>query len=253
MSAAMPGVDAPPAGAATASGPADAGRTAASAPPAAPAAPEASATATTSGLPPDDAASKRSAAERLAENRERMREWMLGTQHRQRARRQSARDPNNPSLVDRLREVPVLGTFIDALSAWWASHPMRPAASLAEGVVYDTVAPVARRHPVAMVAIAMLVGAALVRLRPWRRVLKPALFAGLVSQIAARLVAQVPVDSILAALAGHGGHAPRADAAAAVPEEAAGGTPVVDEAVPVPDVAPVVTPAAPRERETAGP
>lgn len=144
-----------------------------------------------------------SAAERLAENRERMRQWMLRLDGRYEARRRAAAakaEGDEPSLVDRLRGHPVFGVVIDAVSAWWARHPLNSAVSLAHGIVRETAVPLARRHPFMMVGAAVLAGALLMRFRFWRRIVKPALFAGLVSQVGMRLIAHLPVDSILDAL-----------------------------------------------------
>src|SRR2546423_3562588 len=164
-----------------------------------------------------------SAAERLAASRERMRQWMLQTDGRGDARRrvEAAKEAGDkPAWMDRLRTAPVIGVVIDAASAWWANHPMQPAASLAHGVVRDAVAPLARRHPIAIVAGAFVFGVAVVRLRPWRWLLKPALFAGLTSQILTRVVSSVPLDSVLDAIGSFAKRRPaEADAGIDVPAE----------------------------------
>jgi hypothetical protein len=150
-----------------------------------------------------------SAAERLTASRERMREWMLRTDGRQEARRRAAaakQQGRRPSPMDRLRAHPVLGIFIDAVSSWWANHPLQPAASLAQSVTRDALAPLARRHPLAMVASAFVVGGMLVRFRPWRWMAKPAFFAGLASQVVARFITHMPIDSILHALTSFAQH-----------------------------------------------
>jgi hypothetical protein len=144
-----------------------------------------------------------SAAERLAASRERLREWMLQADGRQQRRRrvaEAAAQGHSAPLLDRLRAMPVIGVILDVLTGWWASHPMQPVATLAHGVVRDTVAPMARKHPFAMVAGAFVVGIVLVRFKPWRSLLKPALFAGLATQIVARVVASIPMESVLDAM-----------------------------------------------------
>jgi hypothetical protein len=144
-----------------------------------------------------------SAAERLAASRERMRQWMLQADGRHDARRrmEAAREAGDkPAWMDRLRTAPVIGVVIDAANAWWANHPMQPAAALAHGVVRDTVAPLARRHPMLIVGGAFLAGVALVRWRPWRWLIKPALFAGLASQIITRVISSVPLDTVFEAV-----------------------------------------------------
>jgi hypothetical protein len=141
-------------------------------------------------------------AERLQQSRDRMARWMIEADGRNIARRASA-DGGAWSWLGSLRNNPVVALVTDAISSWWANHPLHPAAGLAEGIARDAVAPLARRHPRAMVAGAGLVGALIVWARPWRwlsRLLKPALFSGIVSQMASHVIAQVPVDSILDAV-----------------------------------------------------
>lgn len=160
-----------------------------------------------------------SAAERLAASRERMRQWMLQTDGRHDARRRvdAAREAGDkPAWMDRLRTAPVIGVVIDAANAWWSNHPMQPAAMVAHGVVRDTVAPLARRHPILIVAGAFFAGVALVRWRPWRWLIKPALFAGLGSQIITRVIASVPLESVFEAVGSFARRQPaEADEAAA--------------------------------------
>jgi len=172
------------------------------------------------------------AADRLAASRERMREWMLAADGRQDARRrvEAAREAGDkPAWLDRLRTAPVIGVIIDAASAWWANHPMQPAASLAHGVVRDAVAPMARRHPVLIVAGAFLAGVALVRWKPWRWLVKSAVFAGLGSQIITRVVASVPLDAIFEAVGSFaGGRAAEREAPSAPAPAPAVSEPVVE-------------------------
>jgi hypothetical protein len=169
-----------------------------------------------------------SAAERLAASRERMRQWMLQTDTRGHARRrvEAAREAGDkPAWMDRLRTAPVIGVVLDAASAWWANHPVQPAASLAHSVVRDTVAPLARRHPLLIVGGAFLAGVALVRWRPWRWLIKPALFAGLGSQIITRVISSVPLETVFEAVGSFAKRRPPED------DEFAPGNP---EAPPVP-------------------
>lgn len=156
-----------------------------------------------------------SAAQRLAESRERLRLHMAQGDGRHEARRRTAAaraDGTSSSGIDRLRAMPVVGVVIDAVSAWWANHPLRPTASLAEGVVRDAVAPLARKHPVTVLAAAFVVGGAIVWLKPWRFLGKSALFAGLMTQIVSRAITHMPWESMLGAVTSfahaHTSHAP---------------------------------------------
>ena len=161
-----------------------------------------------------------SAADRLAASRERMREWMQRTDGRYEARRRAEAATaagERPAWMDRLRTAPVIGVVIDAASAWWTNHPLNPAATLAHGVVRDTVAPMARRHPIAIVAGAFVAGLLVVRLRPWRWLVKPALFAGLTTQIITRVVSSVPMEAVFEALGSFAQRRRRAAAEDATP------------------------------------
>jgi len=163
-----------------------------------------------------------SPVERLAQSRERLRQYMLRGDGRHEARRRTAAARAEGSLasrLDRLRAMPVVGVIIDAISAWWSNHPLRPAATLAEGVVRDAVAPLTRKHPIVVLAAAFFAGAAVVWFKPWRFFGKSALFAGLFSQIVSRAVTQVPWESVLDAFASFA-HPHTQDARDPVPQEA---------------------------------
>ena len=193
-----------------------------------------SATLPPSGLPStraaEDEGEPASAAQRLAESRERMRLWMLQTDGRHRARQRAAAAEaagERPAWLDRLRSHPIVGTVVDAVTSWWANHPLHPAVSLGTSVVRDAIAPLARRHPLAVVTGAFAVGGALAYFRPWRWIAKPALFAGLASQIVTRFITQIPLDSLLDAIGSFAGpHAPEGaagngrDTSAAAPSAA---------------------------------
>jgi hypothetical protein len=143
-------------------------------------------------------------AERLQQSRDRMARWMIEADGRTIARRRRASgDDGAWSWLGSLRNNPVVALVTDAISSWWANHPLHPAAGLAEGIARDAVAPLARRHPKAMVAGAVVAGALIVWARPWRwlpKLFKPALFTGILSQMASHVIAQVPLDSILGAV-----------------------------------------------------
>jgi hypothetical protein len=141
-----------------------------------------------------------SAAERLAASRARIAGWLEQHGGRRRGKRAKAPDDTeDPSWWAEWRSHPIAGVVVEAVLGWWAAHPLRAALVVGDAALRDTLAPLARKHPVAMVGGALLVGAMVARTRPWRLVLKSALLAGLLSQVASRLVAQVPLDSVLQA------------------------------------------------------
>lgn len=144
-----------------------------------------------------------SAADRLAASREHMREWMLeadGRRERRRRAEAAAAAGHKPPIVDRLRDIPVLGMVVDALSAWWSGHPLHSVAGMAQGAAHQRLAPLARRHPLATMAGAFVVGMLVVRLKPWRWLAKSAVFAGVAGQVIARAIAAVPLESLIGIL-----------------------------------------------------
>jgi hypothetical protein len=99
-----------------------------------------------------------------------------------------------------LASIPGVSIVLEALESWWAQHPMRLASMVGSEAAKTLIQPMAKRHPLALVAGAMALGAAVVWVKPWRWGLKPALFTGLLSQFASKALAQVPVASWLAML-----------------------------------------------------
>ena len=64
--------------------------------------------------------------------------------------------------------------IIETLARAWALPQLALLAELARGAV----APLAQRRPLAVVLVAAAAGALVVKLRPWRSLLRPALLAG---------------------------------------------------------------------------
>lgn len=157
-------------------------------------------------------ASPTSAAQRLAESRERMRQFMLRGEgrHEARRRRDSARSQGQHApVIDKLRAMPGLGVVIDAVEAWWSNHPLRPVVTVADEVIRETAAPLASRHPFLLVTGAFVTGVVLVRYKPWRLLGRTALFAGLFSQLTTHLVTQMPWESVLDAITAFARKAPK--------------------------------------------
>ena len=99
------------------------------------------------------------------------------------------------TLLDRIQAVPTVRLVIDTLRGWWVQHPLH-AVALVAGEASNAVAkPLAQRHPLGIVLAAALIGAALAWSRPWRWILKPALFAGLLPQLVSRVVTTLPIES----------------------------------------------------------
>lgn len=145
------------------------------------------------------------AAERLARSREQIRESIAATAVPQRNAVALAQPGVAASalqtLLDQAMSLPAVNVVVDAAQSWWRYHPWRAVGAVAADAGRVAVAPVANRHPVALVLGAALVGALLLRWGPWRWVAKRTLLAGFVPRLATRVAASVPMESWLSALA----------------------------------------------------
>lgn len=121
-------------------------------------------------LPPQSTALSEALA-RLETSRSRLRQQMIPPP--------PARLPPGSPLPTRLRALwrhlrrkaggwPIAGFAAAALGEWWHHHPWRPAGELLVDEIRASALPCLRRHPLATVAAAATLGAALVVSRPWR-------------------------------------------------------------------------------------
>ena len=136
-----------------------------------------------------------SAVQRIEASRARLRHAMQPPP----ARPDKAATSGPLAWLQRLKEQPSIAVIIDALQSWWSRHPMRPLIQVASDASNAVARPIASHNPVALVAAAGLIGIVFAWSRPWRWALKPALFAGLMPQLVSRVVAQLPLESWLAA------------------------------------------------------
>ncbi|APW42985.1 hypothetical protein [Rhodoferax saidenbachensis] len=140
--------------------------------------------------------------ERLALSRERLR---VAIAHNAAARASGATAPG-AGLIDILKTaVPGAGLLIDTLGPtfkqWWARHPLQSSSAMTSDVVRTVLRPVAQRHPVALMAGAVVLGAVLIWSRPWRWAFRPRnLFATIGPTLVSSVLASAAVQSWIASV-----------------------------------------------------
>lgn len=142
-------------------------------------------------------AASSTAIERLVQSRTRLREAMLGKTGVAAA---AGGRKVVPDWLKKLKSIPLVAVVTEALGSWWMQHPLRAASAVAAETASALLQPLARRNPVWLALGALALGGFLMWARPWRRVVKRALFAGLWSQLLSKGIAHLPLETWLAAL-----------------------------------------------------
>lgn len=143
------------------------------------------------------------AVDRLAASRSLMRAAMLDFAHpppRPRHDDSSAIHDLGTKVLAGFKGLPGVTILVESLEGWWAQHPLRAVAIVAGEASKKFVRPVAQRNPLGLMIGAVVVGALLVASHPWRWLLRPALFIGLVPQLASHIVKRLPLDSWMSML-----------------------------------------------------
>lgn len=91
-------------------------------------------------------------------------------------------------------------TLRDAADGVASTNPLSFAASMTGDAADQALRPIAERHPLTLVGAAAAGGALLVWARPWRALAGSPLLDGAMSQLGARLAAELPMASLSAAL-----------------------------------------------------
>lgn len=134
---------------------------------------------------------------RLSRSREQLRLALHGTAAAVGANSRHVRSAGTPWL-DKLQDIPGARIVVDAVSTWWANHPLRVTTIVAATAATAVIKPVAQRHPLGLVSGAFVLGGLFTLSRPWRWALRPALFAGLAQHLllaASRPPRPTPGDS----------------------------------------------------------
>ena len=143
--------------------------------------------------------------ERLEASRAALQQWVTRTYHPERlvkAFEEAHQGPARPddgdplwlsALVESLSDIPIGRVAARYLRRWWRRHPLRATAELADQLGRELLTPGAEKHPWLLLGGAVIAGALLSRLRPWRWVSS--------STLLSHLLPPLSLTSVLASIA----------------------------------------------------
>ena len=144
-------------------------------------------------------AAELSAADRLSESRTRMRAAMMEISHPPKRTPLFGSSGGDfvADLLSRVKALPGAAIVIESVEGWWQQHPLRTVGVVAGEASRAFVRPIAQRSPHVLILGATALGALFALTRPWRWLLRPALFVGLVPQVTAQVMKRMPLETWL--------------------------------------------------------
>jgi hypothetical protein len=132
------------------------------------------------------------AVERLNLSRARISQNMHDSLQSQTAARQRA--GAGAHWLDSLKSMPGGSVLIHAINIWWSKQPLRAVAIAAADAAKAVLQPLAKRHPLALVAGAFALGGVLAWTRPWSWVSKPIVLSGLLAPLLSKVISNMPSE-----------------------------------------------------------
>lgn len=132
--------------------------------------------------------------DRLDESRARLRQAMLAST---KPASSAARPKSGATAawLDGVKSSPGVSILLEAAASWWMRHPLRLATRVGADAANAVIQPMAQRNPLGLVLGALVFGAVVAWIRPWRWMLKPALLAGLFPQVVSKVITHAPSTS----------------------------------------------------------
>jgi hypothetical protein len=103
----------------------------------------------------------------------------------------AAAHAGRPAWWEALRAESGTRVLLDTLSTWWSQQPWHKTTAVLAESAKQLLRPAAQRNPLALILGAAALGGALVLLKPWRWLSVPALAAGLLPPLVARVFSQL--------------------------------------------------------------